>query len=241
MQESQALLRLQEIDLELMRLNAQLNAMPQQKKLTAIKAAEKNLAGKLKTILGQRKDAEIDLEDNEAAHQKTVNRVSEVQAEAQDRAQDFRGVRDLEAHLTALAKQLEKIEFKHRELESNLERLLKAEQNANDLAKKLSDEKAAQQESYERQSADIMARVRVLAAERKAVLADISDDVQQRYAAAAKRFGGLAVERLVGNMPTTCRVKLQQGIFGELMRGPIITQCPYCHRILITEGALANE
>ena len=241
MQESQALLRLQEIDLELMRLNAQLNAMPQQKKLTAIKAAEKNLAGKLKTILGQRKDAEIDLEDNEAAHQKTVNRVSEVQAEAQDRAQDFRGVRDLEAHLTALAKQLEKIEFKHRELESNLERLLKAEQNANDLAKKLSDEKAAQQESYERQSADIMARVRVLAAERKAVLADISDDVQQRYDAAAKRFGGLAVERLVGNMPTTCRVKLQQGIFGELMRGPLITQCPYCHRILITEGALANE
>lgn len=241
MQETQALLRLQEIDLELMRLNAQLNAMPQQKKLAAIKAAEKNLAGKLKTILGQRKDAEIDLEDNEAAHQKTLNRVSEVQAEAQDRAQDFRGVRDLEAHLTALAKQLEKIEFKHRELESNLERLLKAEQNANDLAKKLSDEKAAQQESYERQSADIMARVRVLAAERKAVLADISDDVQQRYAAAAKRFGGLAVERLVGNMPTTCRVKLQQGIFGELMRGPIITQCPYCHRILITEGALANE
>jgi len=241
MQETQALLRLQEIDLELMRLNAQLNAMPQQKKLAAIKAAEKNLAGKLKTIVGQRKDAEIDLEDNEAAHEKTVNRVSEVQAEAQDRAQDFRGVRDLEAHLTALAKQLEKIEFKHRELESNLERLLKAEQNANDLARKLSDEKAAQQESYERQSADIMARVRVLATERKAVLADISDDVQQRYATAAKRFGGLAVERLVGNMPTTCRVKLQQGIFGELMRGPLITQCPYCHRILITEGALANE
>ena len=42
-------------------------------------------------------------------------------------------------------------------------------------------------------------------------------------------------------MPTTCRVKLQQGIFGELMRGPIITECPYCHRMLVTEGALADE
>ena len=239
--ESQSLLRLQEIDLELMRLKGQLDAMPQQKKLAAIKAAKKNLAGKMKTIIGQRKDAEIDLEDNEAAHQKTVNRVNEVQAEAQERAHDYRGVRDLEAHLTALAKQLEKLEFKHRELEANLEKLLKAEQNANDLAKKLEDEGVAQQEAYVRASADLMARVRVLAAERKATLANISDDVAQRYAVAAKRFGGLAVERLQGNMPTTCRVKLQQGIFGELMRGPIITDCPYCHRMLVTEGALAHE
>ncbi|MBR3234303.1 MAG: hypothetical protein IKG11_01675 [Atopobiaceae bacterium] len=241
MTESQALLRLQEIDLELMRLNAQLKAMPQQKKLAAIQAAEKNLAGKLKTIVGQRKDAEIDLDDNEAAQLKTKDRVSEIQAEAQQRAQDFRGVRDLEAHLTALAKQLEKLEYKHRELEGNLEKLMKAEQNANDLAAKLNDERAVQQESYERQSADIMARVRVLAAERKAVLADISQDVADKYAKAAKRFGGLAVERLRGNMPTTCRVKLQQGIFGELMRGPIITECPYCHRMLVTEGALVDE
>lgn len=239
--EPQALLRLQEIDLELMRLNSQLKAMPQQKKLAAIKAAQKKLAGNLKTIIGQRKDAEIDLEDNEAAHLKTTNRVNEVQAEAQERAQDFRGVRDLEAHLTALAKQLEKIEFKHGELEANLERLMKAEQNANDLAKKLDDEWAAQTEAYERASSDLMARVRVLATERRAVLSNISPDVADAYAKAAKRFGGLAVERLQGNMPTTCRVKLQQGIFGELMRGPVITECPYCHRMLVTEGALANE
>ena len=239
--EPQALLRLQEIDLELMRLNAQLKAMPQQKKLAVIKAAEKKLAGNLKVILGQRKDAEIDLEDNEAAHAKVVARKDEVQAEAYERAQDFRGVRDLEAHLTALAKQIEKLEYKHGELEASLRRLLKAEQNANDLAQKLKEERAAQQQSYEQASSDIMARVRVLAADRRATLVDITDDVQQRYDKASKRFGGLAVERLQGNMPTTCRVKLQQGIFGELMRGPLITECPYCHRMLVTEGALANE
>ena len=239
--ESTALLRLQEIDLELMRQNGQLKDMPQQKKIAAIEAAKKSIASKMKSILGQRKDAEIDLEDNEAAHEKTVNRVNEVQSEAQDRAQDFRGIRDLEAHLTALAKQLEKLEFRHRELEANLERLLKAEQNATDLDKKLDEERTAQQESYEQASADIMARVRVLAADRRAVLADISDEVAEQYAKAAKRFGGLAVERLRGNMPTTCRVKLQQGIFGELMRGPVITECPYCHRMLVTEGALVDE
>lgn len=239
--ESQALLRLQEIDIELMRLNGQLKAMPQQKKLDAIKAAKRNLAGKMKLIVGQRKDAEMELEDNEAYREKTVARIAEVQGEAQDRSQDFRGIRDLEAHLTALAKQLEKTEFKHRELEANLEKLLKAEQNAVDLDHKLDEEQAAQQESFERGSSELMARVRVLAGERKAALAAMSDEVKASYAAAAKRFGGLAVERLRGNMPTTCRVKLQQGIFNELMRGPVITECPYCHRMLVTEGALADE
>ncbi len=239
--ESQALLRLQEVDLELMRLNGQLRAMPQQKKLDAIKAAKRNLAGKMKAIVGQRKDAEMELEDNEAAREKTVNRIAEVQGEAQERAQDFRGIRDLEAHLTALAKQLEKTEFKHRELEANLEKLMKAEQNALDLGRKLDEEQVAQQESFERSSSEVMARVRVLAGERKAALGAMSDEVKASYAAAAKRFGGLAVERLRGNMPTTCRVKLQQGIFNELMRGPVITECPYCHRMLVTEGALADE
>ena len=241
MSESQALLRLQEIDLELMRLNAQLKAMPQQKKLNAIQQAARQLTGKLKTIVGQRKDAEMDLEENEAAQRKTRERTAEVQAQAYERSQDFRGVRDLEAHLTALAKQLEKLEYRHGDLETNLERLMKAEQNANDLAAKLEEERVAQQESFERDSSNIMARVRVLAAERKQVLEALSDEVVSKYKVAAKRFSGLAVERLRGNVPTTCRVKLQQGLFGELMRGPVITECPYCHRMLVTEGALADE
>ena len=241
MEEPQALLRLQEIDLELMRLNSQLKAMPQQKKLEAIKAAQRKLSKQLKEIVGQRKDAEMELEDNEAAHEKTVNRVSEVQADAQEHARDYRGVRDLEAHLTALAKQLEKLEYRHGVLESNLERIMKAEQNAHDLATRLDQEGVAQQKSFDKATSDIMARVRVLAGERRQVLANISEDVAQRYAVAAKRFGGLAVEQLRGNVPSTCRVKLQQGVFGDLMRGPSIAECPYCHRMLVTEGALASE
>ncbi len=241
MKETQALLRLQEIDLELMRLNTTLKAMPQQKKLSAIAAAERNLAGKRKAIVGQRKDAEMELEDNEAAQRKTTERVSEVQGEAAERAQDFRGIRDLEAHLTALAKQLEKLEYKHGVLEANLERLLKAEQNAEDLACRLAEEREAQQAAYERSSADLMARVRTLADERTRVVADISEQSSAAYTRAAKRFGGLAVERLRGNVPTTCRVKLQQGVFNELMHGPLVTECPYCHRMLVTEGALADE
>jgi len=62
---------------------------------------------------------------------------------------------------------------------------------------------------------------------------DLSEEVLATYDAAVKRFGGLAVESLSSNVPSTCRVKLQPAIFQKLQRGPRITECPYCHRMLV--------
>ena len=53
--------------------------------------------------------------------------------------------------------------------------------------------------------------------------------------AAAKRFGGLAVEKLEGNVPSVCRVKLQPSLFSDLKHAGSIAECPYCHRLLVTE------
>ena len=38
----------------------------------------------------------------------------------------------------------------------------------------------------------------------------------------------------MGNVPSVCRVKLQPSLFHDLAHGDEITECPYCHRILIT-------
>ena len=231
MKESQALLRLQEIDLQLLRLKRQLSAMPQQKKLQAIAQAKRKLQGELASIVGQRKDSEMDVEDSEAAHDKFVVLMDEVKAQAAERQADYRQLTDLEAQLTSLAKRLEKIEFTHGEKVELRDRLRKAERNARGVMARLDEEAASQ-----RASADLMAEVRKLAAERKSVVADLSGEVLARYEAASRRFGGLAVERLAGNLPSVCRVKLQPSQFSDLRRaGAEVTECPYCHRMLVTE------
>ena len=68
MSESEALLRLQDIDLELMRLHATLDKMPQRAKLAAINKAERKLATQLKIIIGQRKDALNAIQEPRLAH-----------------------------------------------------------------------------------------------------------------------------------------------------------------------------
>ena len=50
------------------------------------------------------------------------------------------------------------------------------------------------------------------------------------------RVPGLAVERLEGNVPSVCRMALQESSMDELRRAGGVTECPYCHRILVTDA-----
>lgn len=240
MSESQALLRLQEIDLQLMRDSHALRQMPQQKRLAALAQAKKKLKSELQKIVGQRKDAQMELDDNEERHIRLLQIMDEVREKAQESG--YREVGDIESQLTSLAKKVEKLEFAHGELQASLGKLEKAEANARALGDRLDSEGEELEASYKRDSADIMARVRELARERKAVLAQLSPQTARTYDEKSKRFGGLAVERLQGNMPSVCRVKLQPSQYGDLRRaGEPIAECPYCHRMLVVEGALDAE
>ena len=223
MNDYEALLRLQQIDLELMRDSRRLKAMPQQKRIQAADAAKRKVAGELTKIVGQRKDAELELQDAEAEHEHLMQKTDEVKALAQEG--DYRQASSIEQQLTSLAKKMEKIEFNYKEMSDRLKRL----------DAKLDEERTAQQASFERDTADIMARVRQLADERKRMVAALDEGTLERYDAAAKRFGGLAVEKLEGNVPSICRVKLQPSLFSDLKHAGSITECPYCHRLLVTE------
>lgn len=236
MRETDALLRLQEIDLTLMRHKRTLGSMPQVKKLQAVKAARKKVAAQMRQIVGERKDLEMDLEDNEAGQLRLHEIVDETQAKFDSGETGYRDIKNLEDQLTSLAKRIEKYEFLHRELGAKLERARLAEKNAHALDEKLVAEGEALGNALREQTADIERDVRKLALERDTVLVSITDDVRARYEQAQKRFGGLAVEHLRGNLPSVCRVRIAPSAFGDIRRGPAITECPYCHRMLVTEG-----
>ena len=224
MNEYEALLRLQSIDIELMRYSRQLKAMPQQKRLAALDAAKKKLAVQLTKIVGQRKDCEIDVSDSEAAYQHLVDVRDEVKSKLNAGETGYREIGSIEQQLTSLAKKMEA-----------LEKASKAEKNARDLDARLDAERKSLEESFKRDSANIMAEVRKLATERKQVLADIQPETLATYERLGKRFDGLCVEQLHGNVPSVCRVKLQPSLYNDIKKGTSIAECPYCHRMLVTE------
>ena len=236
MRETEALLRLQEIDLTLMRHKKTLAAMPQMKKIQAVRAARKKLAAQTRQIVGQRKDAQMDLDENEHSQLRLHEIVEETQAKFESGETGYRELKNLEEQLTSLAKRIEKREFQHKELEVRLDKIRLAEKNARALDDKLCDEGESLVASLKEQTADIELDVRKLSAEREAVAASVSAEVLTRYEDAARHFGGLAVEGLRGNVPSVCRVAIPASAFADIRRGASIAECPYCHRILVTEG-----
>ena len=236
MKETEALLRLQEIDLALLRDKRTLANMPQTKKLQAVAAARKKLASELSKIVGLRKDAEMDLDDNEASTKRLKEIVGEVQDKYNSESIGYRELADLESQLTDLAKRIEKLEFKHKSLAERADKVRGAERNARGIDDKLKAEGAALTAALREQAADIERDMRELTAEREQVVTQISDDVLERYAEATRRFDGLAVETVRASQPSICRVTIPPSSFGDIRRGPSITECPYCHRMLVTDG-----
>ena len=234
MTEPAALMRLQELDLELLKHASTLSAMPQRKRLQTIELASRKVASKLKGIVGQRKDAQTDVTEAEEALGHYRAKTAEVQAEADAGEHTHREISSFEQQLTSLAKRIEKSEFTLGPLRERLERLERAERNARLTADRLEAERATTQSELEEASRDLRARIVTLSREREQVAAELPAALLERYEAARKRFKGLGVERLRGNVPSVCRVKLQPSQFHDLAQHGEITECPYCHRILIT-------
>lgn len=237
MSDATRLMRLQEIDIALLRIENQLKKMPEQERLAKIADAKKRISAQLSRVLGERKDVEMEIEELEERHTMLENKVAEVRSTADERVRNYRQVNDLEAQLTSLAKKIEKCEFELGPLMDRLEALKASENHGIELATALDAQEEAQREQFRESTVQMREEVQTLLSERNQLVGELDENLMYRYDKARKRFSGLAVESLKGNVPTICRVKLQPGAYQELMRGPVISECPYCHRILVTEEA----
>ena len=241
MTEATALTTLQEIDLELLKHASALASMPQQQRLKTIELARRKVASELTGIVGQRKDAELEIADTEADLEHYNQKTAEVQAEADAGGHTHREIRDFEQSLTSLAKRIEKCEFALGPARERLGRLERAERNARLTLERLEQEREAAQVSLDEGSATLRAKIVELTRRREDAARDVSAEHLAAYEVARKRFKGLAVERLRGNVPSVCRVKLQPSQFHDLAHGDEITECPYCHRILITSEEVEGK
>ena len=234
------LLDLQELDLELMRNQEALDSMPEVRDLARKRNQYRALRAEAQKLLGARKDIEIDLDDLRGKRAQTESMVEAAQVQAAQLT-DYRAVRNYENDLTSLAKRLDKLAFAVEKRTAELEQAYAQEERVAKALKTLEDAVRAAADRTREKAGDLLADRDKLRERRADLVHLIPTEVFTAYEAAAKRFQGLAVERLVGNKPTVCRVALQPSSMADLKHAGEITQCPYCHRILVREDAADKE
>lgn len=233
MGEARDLLRLQEIDLELMRSKSHLEKLPEKERITKLRAASRKVTSELNHLVGQRKDLEMSLQENSEEREKVSSMVDEAQAKVASGEVDFRAIKDLEGQLTTLAKRLEKLDFEREQIEGKVVDLASREDEHTRWLERSKEEEQKALASYKNEIAQVGARVRELNEEREEVASELDAATYERYQAASKRFGGLAVERLAGDTPSICRVSLQPSQYAKIRSATGFVECPYCHRILV--------
>lgn len=226
------LLKLQDVDLEIVRLDKELNNLPIIVELAKKRASYAKLKAEATKLLAQRKDAEIAVADLDEAETACHEAVAAAQGRQLD-AGDYRQVQDLEVELSLLAKRLDKIAYDRPTALEELERAQEKEAQLNDYIKRfeagiISDTKTARE-----QATALQDRIAELKATRERLAGHLPVDVLERFERASVRFKGLGVERLQGHVPSACRTALQPASMDQLRHASDIAECPYCHRILV--------
>ena len=226
------LLDLQDLDLELARNRAALNAMPEIAELAKKRRAYQKLKAEATKLYAQRKDIETYLKDLEGQEMDANDDVRIAQQNTD--SSDYRAVQELELKLSNLAKQLDKIAYDRREYERQLADITAKQNQLADYTAKFEAAFVADTKAAREKAAELTESIEHAERERAHVLEQIPEQLRERYEKAAAAHGGLAVERLEGNVPSVCRMALQASSMSDLARATgDITECPYCHRILI--------
>lgn len=226
------LIKLQETDLELENLGKQLGSLPIIGELAKKRAALSKLRSEATRLLAVRKDAQLAVDDLDEGERACHEAVETAQARPVDPS-DYRAMRDLEEELSNLAKRLERIEFDRPAARDALAAAEERERKLLDYIKRFEAAIVEDTRSARDQASAVQAEIDELSLRRDHLFDRLPEDVRELYTRSSKRFKGLCVERIQGNIPTVCRTALQPASMDTLRHAGDYAECPYCHRIIV--------
>ena len=233
-EELATLLELQHVDMELVRINKQIDALPQRKVIVAARrkiAAIKEKQGKVAALRAEaeRKLSLVSDEDE---------RLAEKQRAAQEAVDAAGGYRDVEHH----AKEMGGIAKRRATLEEDLDKLGAELAKISELEAQVASALSRVEEQEQQAVASFQAEggklrndeARVLAVH-NGLAAKLPPELKERYEKTAERLGGVAVARLVDNRCGACRATIDGGRLIDLKSHGPLGECPNCKRILVIE------
>lgn len=238
MESVKVLLDLQEHDLAMLRLNKQLDEMPEKRSILAARAKLADI-GKLK----ERTDAVV--RHFEATGKAIEDSIIATKAKMDsEQAKLVSGEINSPKELQAISHELDALRRRVEHLEGQeLSELQKREDAAAQSAKiaaalaEGAKREAELTERFKSRGGEILSQIEREKKARVALAAQIPADVMARYESLRATHHGTAVGVLAEGMCSACRVGLPSTKVQALEAGPDLATCPNCGRMLIVRGA----
>jgi predicted nucleic acid-binding Zn-ribbon protein len=230
------LLALQERDLEIDRLNAELSAVPGKivgikTDISSAKTALEDAKKDVTALLMSKKQKELDLETQEGSIRKHSTELNAVKTNEAYRAllgeieKAKQSQSTLEDQILQTMEQIDLANKTWREKETNYKA------NESGLLKQISD--------WEAKQAELMQTLAGKQTERKTAFEVLPKDLAAQYDKLRKGKRGAAIAPIRNEQCSGCHMKVSQNLINEVRRGQKMMTCESCSRIVYLEETVA--
>lgn len=234
MERTQALLELQDVDLEILRTEKRLDEMPEKRSIleTRKKTREVTELRAKAEVLVSRLGAAVSKHEDECSMLDT--KIAEEQAKLM--SGDVTNPKEV-VHITremdALKRRKDKLEMEEIELMERVEKAKGQVEKVDAALGQLAAKESALTDQFKSKGSEMMAEIEALRKRRDQLAGIVDAKTLETYESLRASKSGVGVGRLDGVMCTACRMDLPAERVAALKSGPDIATCPQCHRLIV--------
>jgi uncharacterized protein len=232
MTQAASLLRLQDLDLEILRSNKRLQELPEKREILAVRTKARDvtdLHGKADLLVRK-------LNHDLKAHQDEIAMLTEKLAVEQQKVattSDHRAAQSITREMDGLRRRQDKLEMESLGLMERIEKATSQIAKIDEALASLAEKDAVLVARFKEVGGALQKDIALLEKERSQVAEVIDLEVLKKYEQSRESKGGLGVGRLEGDQCSACRMTLPCERVKELEAGPDIAMCPQCRRLIV--------
>lgn len=232
-QDIEYLQRIQEIDLEINRLNKQLEELPQREVILEARQKQESLAKKQAQIAALKKDVKKKLTRINDEDASLAKKEKGVQAAIEAAGNDFRGVEARTKELNGIFKRRSSLQEELKNVEQEMSKIDNLEAQVNLAIEATVNTENDAIESFKAEGGALKTSIMKLQHEHESLLASLDREIANAYKKTSAHAGSVTVGSLEGNRCGVCRTAIESGRLISLRNQAPLGICPSCKRLLI--------
>lgn len=223
------LLRMQQIDLDLMKAKKKLEELPQRATILAARQKKRTIEQKRDQLAEMRAQAEAKASKLEAEDAELAEKQRRVQEAIDGSRGDYRNVEAHSKELGGFAKRRNTLEGELTKLGEELAKIEGVQGQVSRALAELEKQEASAIASFQREGSALQSDIARMSADREGMSADL----REAYHRTAARTGGVAVGLLTEGRCGVCRTVIDGGRLIDLKAEAPLGTCPHCKRLLV--------
>lgn len=232
-EEIEVLYQVQGVDLDIKRMNKELEELPQRAAILAARQKRAAIEAKRDQIEKLRREASKKLtriKDEDSSLEKKENGV---QAAIEAAGNDYRNAEARTKELNGIFKRRTELAENREAAEKELAKIQGLESQAASALKELDAAEQQATQSFKAEGTALMQAIAQSKQTREKLMEELSEPVAAFFAKTAAQFETVSIATLQGGACSVCRTRIEPGRLIDLRQEAPLSHCPNCKRILV--------